>query len=211
MDRTDTEIQNQVISLPAAKTTGTRALEQVVATRRSIREYSDQSLTLEELAQLLWACQGITSKDNLRTTPSAGATYPLEVYAAVENVRGLTAGIYHYVPGPGQRKHRLELVQEGSVGKELCQHSSKQEFIRVVPVNIIFTGIEARTRKEYGDSAPRYVLLEAGHAAQNLHLQAEALGLGSVAIGYVDATEFRRLLCTDAEPLYMVSVGRGRK
>ena len=211
MDRTDTEIQNQVISLPAAKTTGTRALEQVVATRRSIREYSDQSLTLEELAQLLWACQGITSKDNLRTTNSAGATYPYEDNAALENERAITPRNYHYLHAPGQRNHTLELVQEGSVGKELCQHSSKQEFIRVVPVNIIFTGIEARTRKEYGDSAPRYVLLEAGHAAQNLHLQAEALGLGSVAIGYVDATEFRRLLCTDAEPLYMVSVGRGRK
>ena len=202
------ETQTTIIALPAPKTSGTRALELVMSTRRSIREYTEEPLTLVELAQLLWSCQGITSTDNLRTTPSAGATYPLEIYAAVERVSGLVPGVYHYLPGPGIHKHRIELVHEGEIGKELCEYSTKQEFIRIVPVNIIFTGIEARTRKEYGAAAARYLLLEVGHAAQNLHLQAEALGLGSVAIGYQAVTHFCELLLTEAEPLYMVSVGR---
>ena len=207
----DTEIQNQIISLPAPKTTGKRALERVMFTRRSIREYGERPLTLAELAQLFWSCQGITSKDGLRTTPSAGATYPLEVYAVVEHVTRLAPGVYHYLPGPGMHKHRQELICEGHFGKALCAHSSKQEFIRAVPVNIVFAAIEQRTRKEYGDAAPKYVLLEIGCAAQNLHLQAEALGLGSVAIGYCQREKFQAVLQTEAEPLYFVSVGRKKR
>jgi SagB-type dehydrogenase family enzyme len=196
------------IKLPRPKLTGARALERVLHTRRSIREFSRRPLSLPELAQLLWSCQGITSKDGLRATPSAGATYPLEIYAAVENVKGLTPGVYHYVPGPKVHQHCLELVAEESVGAKLCQYSSTQEFIRSVPLNIIFCAFEERTRKEYGAASRKYVLLEIGHAAQNLHLQAEALGLGSVAIGYLDPKKVRPLLRTSAQPHYMVSIGR---
>lgn len=180
-------------------------------TRRSIREFSQRPLALVELAQLLWSCQGITSKDGLRATPSAGATYPLEVFAVVDHVKDLVPGVYHYLPGPGLRKHRVEFVREGHFGAELCKLSTTQEFIGTVPVNIVFAAIEQRTRKEYGDAAPKYVLLEIGHAAQNLHLQAEAMGLGSVAIGSCDTKKVRALLQTGAEPLYFVSVGRKRR
>lgn len=207
----DIGLQNQIISLPAPRMTGKRALERVMFTRRSIRAYNERPITLAELAQLLWSCQGITSRDGLRTTPSAGATYPLEVYAVVEHVTGLAPGVYHYLPGPGMRKHRLAQVRAGRLGKKLCAHSSKQEFIRTVPVNIVFTAVAQRTRKEYGDAATKYVLLETGCAAQNLHLQAEALGLGSVAIGYCERDPIRALLKTEAEPLYFVSVGRKKR
>ncbi len=207
----DTEIQNQMITLPAPQLTGKRTLERVMFTRRSIREYSERPITLAELAQLLWSCQGITSRDGLRTTPSAGATYPLEVYAVVERVIGLAPGVYHYLPGPRMRKHRIELMHEGRFGKELCAHSSKQKFIRTVPVNIVFAAVEQRTRREYGDAAAKYVLLEMGCAAQNLHLQAEALGLGSVAIGYSEQKTLKALLRAEEQPLYFVSVGRKKR
>ena len=202
------DVQVHEIKLPRPRLTGARALERVLCTRRSIREFSRRPLSLPELAQLLWSCQGITSKNGLRTTPSAGATYPLEIYAAVEKVEGLAPGVYHYLPGPKVHQHRLEVVAEGSIGAKLCQFSSTQDFIRSVPVNIIFCAFEERTRKEYGKAAPKYVLLEIGHAAQNLHLQAETLGLGSVAIGYLDPVKVRSLLRTSAMPHYMVSIGR---
>ena len=207
----ETDVEAIFVDLPRPVTIGKRSLERVIFTRRSLREYSEQALMLTELGQLLWSSQGITSKDNLRAAPSAGATYPLEIYAVVQNVKGLVPGVYHYLPGPGLRKHRLELVHEGNVAAQICQLTSKQDFIREVPVNIVLAAVEQRTRKEYGDMAPRLVLLEAGHAAQNIHLQAEALGLGSVAIGYVNATKVGALLQTEAEPLYMVSVGRKRR
>ena len=207
----ETDVEATVIDLPRPVTAGKRSLERVIYTRRSIRECSDKPLTLAELAQLLWSCQGITSKDNLRAAPSAGATYPLDVYAVVRDVRDLAPGVYHYLPGPGMRKHRLKLVRDGDFSAQLCQHTSQQEFIASVPVNIVLTAVEQRTRKEYGDMAPRLVLLEAGHAAQNLHLQAEALGIGSVAIGYVNPAKVQALLLTEAEPLYMVSVGRSKR
>ena len=202
------DMQVKEIKLPRPRLTGARALERVMYARRSIREFSSRPLTLPELAQLLWSCQGITSPDGLRTTPSAGATYPLEIYAAVEHVDGLTPGIYHYRPGPGAGRHRLQLIHQGGIGKQLCEHSSTQSFIRTVPVNIIFCAVEARTRKEYGQNAAKYVLLEIGHAAQNLHLQAEALRLGSVAIGYLDQKQVRSFLRTSAQPHYLVSLGR---
>ena len=199
------------IKLPRPDTTGSRTLEKVLFTRRSIREYNSRPLALDELTQLLWSCQGITSPDGLRVTPSAGATYPLELYAAVANVNGLAPGVYHYLPGPKGNQHQLELVGEGNIGADLCRLSTTQDFIGTVPLNIIFAGVLERVRKQYGGRALRYTLLEAGHAAQNLHLQAEALGLGSVAIGYLDVAKVRPLLHTKAIPLYMVSVGRKRR
>jgi SagB-type dehydrogenase family enzyme len=197
---------DKTIILPAPKLRSRFSVERALHVRRSIREYTKDPLTLEEISQLLWSCQGITSTEGFRTTPSAGAVFPLEVYAVVARGEELTAGVYHYLPGLDE--HRLELVKRGNLGAKIFDLSTKQDFIKQVPLNIILGTVTARMEKQYGDMALRYVLMEMGHAAQNIHLQAEALGLGSVAVGYLDEKAVRELIGMDAEPLYMVSVGR---
>ncbi|MFZ5432242.1 MAG: SagB/ThcOx family dehydrogenase [Calditrichota bacterium] len=199
---------SNIITLPPPKLRSRYALERALFERRSIREYTRAPVTLSELAQLLWSVQGITGADGLRATPSAGGAYPLEIYAVVEHGAEIAAGIYHYRPGPGVNEHHLVTLKRGKFGKQLCELSTQQEFIKKVAVNIVLASVTERMEKMYGEMALRYVFMEMGHAAQNLHLQAEALGLGSVAIGYLQEGKVKDLLGCEADPLYMVSVGR---
>jgi SagB-type dehydrogenase family enzyme len=199
----------KIIILPPPKTKNRFSVEQALFVRRSIREYSKEPLTLAEFSQLLWSCQGITSKDGFRTTPSAGAVFPLEIYAVVSHVEDLSPGVYHYLPG--LKEHSVELVKRGSFGKEVFDLSTKQDFIKTVAVNLVMGTVTARMEKQYGDMALRYVLMEMGHAAQNVHLQAESLGLGSVAVGYLNESAVRELLGMESDPLYMVSIGRRKE
>ena len=197
--------------LPEPVTVGSRSVEEVLRHRRSVREYADAALDLAELAQLLWAAQGITSPDGFRTTPSAGALYPLEVFAACDSVEGVAPGIYRYLPAGRAGRHELARVAPGTHGPRLRELSTTQEFIGLVPLNLIFAARPGAMNEKYGERlAERFIAMELGHAAQNVHLQAEALGLGSVAIGAMDEERVRALLKTDARPLYMVSVGRRR-
>ena len=196
----------KTLLLPPPKTRSRFSLERALFVRRSIREYTREPLTLPELSQLLWSCQGITSAEGFRTTPSAGAVFPLEIYAVVSRVEGLPAGVYHYLPG--QKKHSIECIKRGSFGKQLFELSTQQDFIHRVAVNLVIATVTSRMEKQYGEAALRFVLMEMGHAAQNVHLQAEALGLGSVAVGYLQEAKVRELLGIQAEPLYMVSIGR---
>ena len=197
---------DKTLLLPPPKTSSRFSLERALLVRRSIREYTREPLTLFELSQLLWSCQGITSTEGFRTSPSAGAVFPLEIYAVVSRVESLGAGVYHYLPE--RKEHRLELVKRGSFGKPLFDLTTQQDFIKRVAVNLVIATVTARMEKQYGEAALRLVLLEMGHAAQNVHLQAEALGLGSVAVGYLQEAKVRELLGIEAEPLYMVSIGR---
>ncbi|RPH92575.1 SagB/ThcOx family dehydrogenase [candidate division KSB1 bacterium] len=196
----------KTILLPEPKTRSRFSVERALLMRRSIRDYTKESLTLEELTQLLWSCQGITSAEGFRTTPSAGAVYPLEIYAVVERVDDLPAGVYHYLPG--RKEHRIESVKRGHFGKRIFELSTKQDFIKDAAVNIILATVTSRMEKQYGEAALRYVLMEMGHAAQNIHIQAEALGLGSVAVGYLNEKTVQELMGIEAEPLYMVSAGK---
>jgi len=196
----------KTLLLPPPKTRSRFSLERALFVRRSIRDYTREPLTLPELSQLLWSCQGITSAEGFRTTPSAGAVFPLEIYAVVSRVEGLPAGVYHYLPG--QKKHSIECIKRGSLGKQLFELSTQQDFIHRVAVNLVIATVTSRMEKQYGEAALRFVLMEMGHAAQNVHLQAEALGLGSVAVGYLQEAKVRELLGIQAEPLYMVSIGR---
>jgi len=176
--------------------------------RRSRRSYADEPLTMDELSQLLWAAQGVTSPYGFRTAPSAGGLYPLELYAVAGEggVEGLPAGAYRYVVG----EHRLELSVEGDLKEELCQASVSQQYVAYAPVDLVFTGVYSRTTGKYGERGIRYVHMEAGHAAQNVYLQAEALGLGAVVIGAFDDSWVRELLGAAVEeaPLYVMPVGK---
>jgi SagB-type dehydrogenase family enzyme len=195
------------ISLPHPKLVGSMTLEQVLAERRSVRAFTHDSLTLSELSQLLWAAQGTTSDDGLRTAPSAGATYPLEVYAVVKRVAGLATGVYHYVTG---NEHHLEAEMTGDPSPALSL-ATGQECVAECAAAIGIAAVESRTAARYGSRAARYVQMEAGHAAQNVLLQAQALGLGAVPVGAFDDQELKDLLQTPGDALYLIPVGRPRE
>ena len=187
--------------LPSPATRATGSLAAALTARRSVREFSTQGITEEEVSQLLWAAQGITSPDGLRTAPSAGALYPLTVSVA------LPEGLRRYSPAG----HRLERVSSRDVRAPLAEAAVGQTWIAAAPAVFAITGNVARTAAKYGDRAERYVHLEAGHAAQNVLLQATALGLGGVSVGAFDDDRVRELLDLDGEhPLYLLPIGRPR-
>ncbi|MBI2869761.1 MAG: SagB/ThcOx family dehydrogenase [Chloroflexi bacterium] len=196
----------EAVSLPSPKSDGPVPLEEALRKRRSVREFRDEPLSLEAVSQLLWAAQCITAPDGFRTAPSAGGTYPLEVYAVVGKVNGLEPGVYRYVADG----HRLERVREGDLRDSLAGAALDQAAIREAPVDIVIAAVYARTAARYGDRGTRYVHLEAGHAAQNLCLQGVALGLGSVVIGafYDEPVRERLGMPSGESPLYIVPVGR---
>ena len=168
-----------VVELPAPRLDGAVALERALSTRRSVREYAKRPLPLADLAQLVWAAQGVTSPRGFRTAPSAGALYPLEIFVVAGNVEGLGAGAYRYRP----RDHRLERHAEGDLRKALSRAALEQDWVAEAPAIVVVAGVYERSRRKYGRRAPRYVHMEVGHASQNLYLQAEALGLGTCAVG----------------------------
>ncbi len=195
------------VSLPQPRPRGPLSVEEALARRRSVRAYLEAPLTLGQLSQLLWAAQGTTERTHgLRTAPSAGALYPLEVYVAAERIDGLRRGVYRYVPG----RHSLALVLEGSVREQLCHDALSQSALRDAPATLALAAVFARTTMKYGQRGRRYVYLEVAHAAENVSLQATALGLGTVVIGAFDDSSVKGTLGMrgDEEPLYLVPVGR---
>ena len=183
-------------------------MEGALAERRSVREYTGEGLTRAELGQLLWAAQGITGVEGGRAAPSAGAFHPLEVYVAVGAVDDLPSGIYRYEPG----RHGLALVADGDRRAELAGAALGQESVRDGAAVIALAAAYRRTTGKYGERGIRYVHMEAGHAAQNVCLQAVALGLGTVVVGAFDDRDVKRILNLGAkeEPLCLIPVGRAR-
>jgi SagB-type dehydrogenase family enzyme len=192
--------------LPAPRLESEHSLESVLAQRRSIRDYTDDSLSLEDVSQLLWAAQGITGSDGERTAPSAGALYPLEVYIVVGRVATLDAGVYHYRPTHHDlRKHSGEDRQP-----RLARAALGQESVRDAAAVLVFTAVHSRTERKYGERTRRYVAMEAGHAAQNVCLQAAALGLGAVPVGAFEDEAVHEVLGlpADRDVLYLIPVGK---
>ncbi len=194
------------LKLPQPRLKSDVSLEETLLKRRSIRDYTGKPLTLHEVSQLLWAAQGITDPRGLRTAPSAGGTYPLETYLIVGDVEGLIPGVYRYDPG----KHQLKRLISGDLRKELAVAALGQNWVREAAINIVFTAFYERTTKRYGERGIRYVHMEVGHAAQNVYLQATALGLGTMVVGafYDDQVKAILHLPRDEEPLYIMPVGR---
>lgn len=198
-----------LLQLPAAKTTGTVALEEAIARRRSLRQFASDSLSLSEVSQLLWSAQGVTEPaKGFRAAPSAGALYPLELFLLASNVASLTPGIYLYHPHP----HALQLIVAGDQIPQLSQAAWPQKFVANAPAVIAIVGVISITAGRYGARAEKYVYLEAGHAGQNIYLQATALGLSTVAVGAFHpdmAAESLNLLDSET-PLYLFPVGKTR-
>ena len=195
-------------TLPAPDLTGTLSLEETLAARRSVRSYTIQALTWQEIGQLLWAAQGITldrapSQPGLRSAPSAGALYPLETYVITGE------GLYHYLP----MDHALLYTPKLGLRQELWEPGLKQDWIREAPAVFLLAAVYQRTEARYGARAARYVHMEAGHAAENLLLQAVALGLGGVVIGAFYDDQIAKVLDLpeQQEPLYLIPVGHPKE
>jgi SagB-type dehydrogenase family enzyme len=181
--------------------TASMPLDEALARRRSVREFAARPLDDDAIAKLLWAAQGVTSRDGGRTAPSAGATHPLEVYAVTAR------GVFHWEP-----RGQLTRVEAADVRPALERAAGGQGVVGAAPLVVAFAGVQARTASKYGERAERYVSLEAGHAAQNVLLEATALGLGAVPVGAFDDDAVGRALplSCDERPIYMVAVGHPR-
>jgi SagB-type dehydrogenase family enzyme len=159
-----------------------------------------EELSTHEISQLLWAAQGITDPHGFRTAPSAGALYPLELYVVLES------GVFHYDP----HAHTLTRGNGGDLRSDLYSVSLRQEAVLNAPMILVVTAVFSRTEAKYGRArSPRYVHLEAGHAAQNTLLQAVSLGLGAVPIGAFEDARVQEVLGlpADHEPLYLIPIG----
>lgn len=189
----------QVVKLPAPRLKGSMSLEEALARRQSVRELKSGALSWEQIGQLLWAAQGISHGDGLRTAPSAGARYPLEVYVSVAE------GVYHYDP----RRHQVTRVGSRDVRRDLRRAALDQESLDA-PCVVAIAAVVERTAGRYGERALRYVHMEAGHAAQNLLLQATASGLAAVPVGAFDDRKVQQTLAlpADSRVVYLIPVGR---
>lgn len=189
----------KIIQLSSPRLTGLVSLEQALAKRRSVHQFTSQSLSFVQIGQLAWAGQGITEpKKGLRTAPSAGEIYPIKLYFATQD--GLF--VYH------SDKHSLEEVFNQDFRERLAA-ALNQEAVANAPCNIIIAGSAKKVAAKYGNKAKRFMFLEAGHIAQNIQLQAVSLELGSVTVGDFDINQVRRLckLPANLEPIYIICVG----
>lgn len=186
------------LSAPTLK--GAVSLEEAIQKRRSIRAYSGRELNPAQISQLLWAAQGITRRKGLlRSAPSAGAGYPMETYLLKKD------GVFHYLP----KTHSLETVTGADLRAELSGGALGQSSIAAAPVSIVLCAAYEKLSGRYGERSRRYAAMEAGHIAQNIHLQAAALGLGSVPIGAFDDEQVKNVLKLPpgCEPLYIIPAG----
>ncbi|MEO0075410.1 MAG: SagB/ThcOx family dehydrogenase [candidate division WOR-3 bacterium] len=192
------------MKLPTVRLTSEISVEQAILNRRSIREYQDEALSLQEIGQILWAAGGKTADWGGRTVPSAGATYPLEIYLVAGKVKGLESGFYHYL----WQTHELQKLSAQDKREELTKAAWQQNYIEKAPASIIIAVKYERTIQRYGNRGRRYADNEVGHCGQNIHLQAEALGLGTVVIGAFQDSLVKSILGIKEEPAYIMPVGK---
>ncbi|WP_299977648.1 SagB/ThcOx family dehydrogenase [Desulfobacula sp.] len=200
--------QGDVMKLPPAKTEGTIAVETAIKQRRTVRSYKPQILSLDQFAQLLWSAQGITENNGFkRSSPSAGALYPMDVYAVVgqDSVEQIEAGVYHYEV----RRHMVSWVTKQDLRDSVARAAFSQMWMAKAPLNLVITAEYSRVTVKYRERGVRYAMIEAGHIGQNLFLQAEALGLKAGIVGafhdnkLIKAMKIPRL----HEPLLIMPVG----
>ncbi len=193
-------MQLKSIELPKPKPQGSISVEQAIGDRESVRSFTKQPLSLEQIGRLLWAGQGLRDALGKRTVPSAGALYPLELYLVIEE------GVYYYVP----EGHRMEPHVEGDMRSSLSSAALGQECIAQAPATFLLTAVFSRMETKYGkERSHQYIYLEAGHAAQNILLLATALGLHGVPVGAFYEEQVTKILQLqrDHYPLYLIPLG----
>lgn len=190
----------KIIQLSAPKLTGSVSLEQALARRRSVHQFTGKSLSFTQIGQLAWAGQGITEPEKgLRTAPSTGAIYPISLYFVTQD------GLFVYHPD----EHSLEEVISQDLRQRLTAAVPDSDVVADAPCSIIVIGSARKAAAKHGNKAERFMLLEAGHIAQNIQLQAVSLELGSVTVGVFDINQVRKLCKLPASlvPLYIICVG----
>lgn len=215
-DIPETRASGPVIDLPAPRFEGTVSVEAALKNRRSIRSYAATPLTLADVSQLLWAAYGITmTRENmppflrggLRTAPSAGARFPLELYLAAFDVTGLPAGIYWYK----SETHQLVRTVEGDRRAEVSKAAFNQGHFETASAAIVYSAVYERMMVKYGQRGrDRYVCMDLGHSAENVYLQAYALNIGTCAIGAFTDLWLKKAvgMTREEEPLYVMPLGR---
>lgn len=212
--QTKTDSNQLSYVLPAPLVKGSISVEEALSKRRSHRHFQDKEISMENLSQILWACYGITSprsgnqsmRGGLRTAPSAGALYPLEIYVLVGKVKGIEPGVYKYIA----KEHKIIKYINKDIRNELSAAAYNQEMISKAPAVLLYSAIFSRSTEKYGNRGrDRYVCMDLGHSAQNVYLQVEALHMGTCAIGaFVDSSVKNVMqLNADEEPLYIMPVG----
>ncbi len=214
-------VQDQLeIRLPSPRHDSGTSVEKALLTRRSIRKYTEDPLSISEISQILWAAQGLTMKienppsswrewkwmGGLRTAPSAGGLYPLELYLVAGNVGDLPEGVYRYHP----LDHKIVRVLEGDKRTQLSKAAFTQGQIETAPAVVVISAIYERTAVKYGERARRYVHIEVGSAIQNIYLQAVSLGIGTVFIGAFSDSSVKEVMALPEEenPLGIMPLGR---
>ena len=194
----------ELVELPQPRLSGGMSLEAALQARRSIRSFSDQALTMQQVSQVLWSMQGLTSDWGGRTTPSAHSAYPLELTVVVKNVNGLEPGIYHYIPG----ENALGMISMGV--PDNFDEAAVQAAGKGSPVVFYVSGDFAKMAEAFeGESHDENVYLEAGHAGQNVYLQVESLGLGTVVMGGFNPVLMHEVLDLPSQEvlIYQIPVG----
>lgn len=199
------ENQDRMIGLPEPARSGKVSVEEALWGRMSVRKYRDEELSLAQVGQLLWAAQGQSDASGHRTIPSAGGLYPLEVYLVAGKVEDLEAGVYHYLPG----EHGLRRIAGGDIRPSLASAALDQRWMEEAPVILVIAAVYERTHAKYGERTVRYVHMEVGAAAQNVYLEAESLGMGTVFVGafYELRVQSAMELAEDVTPLCLLPVG----
>lgn len=198
----------EVVKLPPPAHQGKMSVAEALKKRRTVRSFAHRGLELAQVGQLLWGASGVSDPRGYRTAPSAGATYPLEIYLVVgeRGVNGLTPGLYRYVP----EGHALTLIQPGDLRGPVARASLHQTWMAEAPVMVVLAAEYRRCQARYGeDRGVRYTHMEAGAASQNLFLQAEALGLAAGIVGAFQDRTLKDLLKLPPshEPLLVMPVG----
>ncbi len=203
------------IKLPEPRFDGRVSVEKALKERRSVRKFADKPITLADVSQLLWAAYGVTMskpgmpdflRGGLKTAPSAGARYPLELYLVACNVTGLPAGIYRYDPA----NHNLVKLAAGDFRDSLAEACLDQNWLKRAAVSIVYSAVYSRTTGKYGDRGrERYVCMDLGHSGENVYLQSVAIDMGTCAIGAFTDSMLKKLIMMTAEeePLYVMPVG----
>jgi len=193
------------IKLPEPDASGKSHLEELIAKRRSRREYADRELSEPLISRFLWATQGTSSKEGLRTVPSAGALYPLEVHIVIGKGSGLEAGVYRYIA----EEHSLIQEIPGDMRQKLSEAALSQSMVKDAPVSLVISAVYPRITGKYGKRGLRYAHMEAGHAAQNVYLLGVELGIGTCAVGAFEDEEVKKVLKMPANEdlLYILPLG----
>ncbi|HHX86946.1 MAG TPA: SagB/ThcOx family dehydrogenase [Firmicutes bacterium] len=197
------------VILPEPVFKGRVSVEEAIYNRISRRSFKAGRLNLAQVGQLLWAAGGLGVGGDAgvsRSAPSAGATYPVELYLVAGEVEELGPGCYYY----DYREHRLKLMQKGDLRAQLAEASLGQQMVARAPMSMIMSACYERTSRRYGDRGYRYVFMEIGYLSQNVYLQAEALNLSTVAVGAFDDERVKQILAIKEAPLMIMPVGHRR-